>query len=179
MDRHNHYEAAFAAFLRDKRISHVAIDESRRSYEGHQSIKSLDFIVHGRWGERFVVDIKGRRFPGGKPEKPKRTWECWATQDDVTDAQLWASKFGTGYRAIFIFSYHLVSDETAQHQNDTLWTWQEKRYCLRAIPVDEYAQAMKVRSNKWGTVYLPTSDFQRLVRPLSDLLSEVRDYPPS
>ncbi len=175
MDRHNHYEAAFAAFLRDKRVTHVAVDESRRSYEGdHQSIKSVDFIVHGREGERFVVDIKGRRFPGGKPEKPKRTWECWATQADVTDAQHWASKFGTGYRALFIFSYHLVSEELDKYQDETLWTWQDKRYCLRAIPVDEYAQAMRIRSSKWGTVYLPTSEFHRLARPLSDLLSEVR-----
>jgi len=136
------------------------------------SIKSLDFIVHGSQGEQYVVDVKGRKFPGGKPEKPKRTWECWATQDDVIDAQHWAAKFGPNYRALFVFSYHLVSDMPLM-ENDTLWSWQDKRYLLRAIPVDVYAQSMKVRSPKWGTVYLHSHDFHRLVRPLHDVLADL------
>lgn len=173
MDRHNHYEAAFEAFLRDRRVNHIAIDESRRSYDGQKPIKSLDFIVHGKQGEQFVIDVKGRRFPGGTPEKPKRTWECWATQEDVDDAQLWAGKFGSNYRAIFVFSYLLTSDDLLVQPTDTLWNWRDKRYLLRAIPVDEYAQSMKVRSPKWGTVYLPALHYQRLVRPFSDLLSDV------
>lgn len=173
MDRHNHYEAAFAAFLRDRRVSHVAIDETRRSYEGQATIKSLDFIVHGRQGEQFVVDVKGRRFPGGKPEKPKRTWECWATQDDVDDAQRWAAKFGPNYQALFVFSYHLVLPEATVQNDDTLWTWLDRKYLLCAIPVHEYAQAMKVRSPKWGTVYLPSQEFQRLARPLGQVLHEL------
>ncbi|HMP17742.1 MAG TPA: HYExAFE family protein, partial [Gemmatales bacterium] len=200
--RYNHYEAAFAALLRDRRISHIAVDESRRSYDGAVSIKSLDFIVHGRGGERLVVDIKGRRYPGGRPEKPKHTWECWATREDVDDAQRWAAQFGAGYQAVFIFSYHLIASElyppriqpalsiNPSHPpanaspgtretpvagpEETLWTWQDRRYCLRAIPVVEYAQSMKVRSSKWGTVYLPTQEFRRLARPLSNLLPEVR-----
>lgn len=174
MDRYNHYETAFAALLRDRRVSFVPIDESRRSYEGNASVKSLDFIIHGSRGEQFVVDVKGRKFPGGKPEKPKRTWECWATQGDVDDAQLWASKFGPNYRALFVFSYHLVSDDMPLMEHDTLWNWQDKRYLLRAIPVDVYAQAMKVRSPKWGTVYLHSQDFHRLVRPLHDVLADLQ-----
>ncbi len=173
MDRYNHYEAAFAALLRDRRVSHIAIDESRRSYEGNVSIKSLDFIVHGSHGQQFVVDIKGRRYPGGKPDKPKRTWECWATQDDVDDARHWAKRFGPGYQALFIFSYHLVAEDIPLFENDTLWTWQDKRYLLRAVPVDLYAQSMKVRSPKWGTVYLPSREFHRLARPLHDVLTEL------
>lgn len=174
MDRSNHYEAAFSAFLRDRRVNHVPIDETRRSYDGDVTIKSLDFIVHGRHGEQFVVDVKGRRFPGGKPEKPKRTWECWATQADVDDARLWAAKFGPGYRALFVFSYHLVSDELPVEHDDTLWNWQERKYKLCVIPVDEYAQAMRVRSPKWGTVYLPSCEFHRLARPMGQVLQELQ-----
>ncbi len=174
MDRHNHYEAAFAAFLREKRVCHIAIDETRRSYLGDATAKSVDFIVHGHCGERFMVDIKGRRFPGGKPSHPKHTWESWTTKDDIEDAQYWAAKFGPNYRALFIFSYHIVSDEVATAHHDTLWVWQGKSYLLRAIPVDEYARHMKVRSPKWHTVYLSSADYQRLARPLHDFLLEIR-----
>lgn len=174
MDRHNHYEAAFAAFLRDRRVCHVAVDETRRSYEeGDASVKSVDFIVQGKLGERYVVDVKGRRFPGGTKAQPKRTWECWATRDDVTDARQWAAKFGANYQALFVFSYHLVGTELPAHDRDTLWTWQERRYLLRAIPVEEYARAMRVRSSKWCTVHLNTADFHRLVRPLQEFLPEL------
>jgi hypothetical protein len=174
MDRHNHYEAAFAAFLRDRRVCHIAVDETRRSYEeGNSSVKSVDFIVQGKLGERYVIDVKGRRFPGGTKEQPKRTWECWATRDDVTDARQWAAKFGANYQALFVFSYHLVSPELPAHNRDTLWTWQDRHYLLRAIPIHEYADAMRVRSTKWNTVYLNTVDFHRLVRPLPEYLPEL------
>jgi hypothetical protein len=174
MDRHNHYEAAFAAFLRDRRVCHVAVDETRRSYEeGDASIKSVDFVVQGKLGERYVVDVKGRRFPGGTKEQPKRTWECWATRQDVIDARRWAAQFGANYQALFVFSYYIVSAQMPAHNRDTLWSWQDKHYILRAVPVNEYAQAMRVRSNKWGTVYLQTADFHRLVRPLQDYLPEL------
>lgn len=176
MDRHNHYEAAFAAFLRERRVSFLAIDESRRSYDGQSTVKSMDFIVHGQ-SARFVVDIKGRRFPGGTQEKPRRTWECWATEDDVQDARQWALRFGSQYRALFVFMYHLVDDQVSLQPGETLWNWQDRRYLLRAIAVDEYVRSMKVRSPKWRTVYLPTAVFRQLVRPLGCMLPEVCDEP--
>jgi len=174
MDRHNHYEAAFAAFLRDRRVCHVAVDETRRSYEdGDASVKSVDFILQGRLGERYVVDVKGRRFPGGAKDQPKRTWECWATQDDVTGARRWANQFGVGYRALFVFMYHLVGQNEQEHDDrDTVWTWQGRRYLLRAVAVDDYAHCMRVRSPKWATVSLNAADFHRLVRPLQEYLPE-------
>jgi hypothetical protein len=174
MHRHNHYEAAFAAFLRDRRVCHIAVDETRRSYEeDNASVKSVDFIVQGKLGERYVVDVKGRQFPGTSKGQPKRTWECWVTRDETDDAQKWATKFGSNYRALFVFSYHLVGADLPAHNNDTLWTWQERRYLLRAIPVDEFTEVMQQRSPKWSTVYLHTADFQRLVRPLPEYLPEL------
>lgn len=174
MDRHNHYEAAFAAFLRERHVCHIAIDETRRSYLGDAPAKSLDFILHGQCGERFVVDVKGRKYPGGSAAHPKRTWESWVTREDVEDAQYWAAKFGSGYRALLIFSYYLITPVLPVHDQETSWHWQEKDYLLRAVPVEEYARHMKVRSSKWGTVDLPQAAYRRLVRPLHDLLLELR-----
>jgi hypothetical protein len=173
MDRHNHYEAAFAAFLRERRVCHIAIDETRRSFLGDAPAKSLDFIVHGQCGERFVVDVKGRRYPGGSKERPKHTWESWVTRDDVEDARYWAAKFGAGYRALFVFSYHLAAPTQLVHEPHLLWHWQQKDYLLRAIPVDDYVRVMKQRSPKWRTVHLPLADYRRLVRPLHDFLIEL------
>ena len=44
-NRDNHYEAAFEAFLRARRLPYVAVDEARRSLVADGSLKSLDFIV--------------------------------------------------------------------------------------------------------------------------------------
>ena len=91
MDRSNHYEAAFEAYLQWHRLGYVAVDETRRSLLGDKRVKSLDFVVFGDDGARLVVDVKGRRFPGGKPEKPRRVWECWSTRDDVDGLERWAA----------------------------------------------------------------------------------------
>ena len=71
MDRANHYEAAFEAYLQWHRLCYVAVDETRRSMLGEERVKSLDFIVHGDGGSRLLVDVKGRRFPGGTAERPR------------------------------------------------------------------------------------------------------------
>ena len=65
MDRSNHYEAAFEAYLQWHRLCYVAVDETRRAMLGETRVKSLDFIVYGPHGARLLVDVKGRRFPGG------------------------------------------------------------------------------------------------------------------
>src|SRR5205807_5961914 len=69
MDRSNHYEAAFEAYLQWHRLCYVAVDETRRAMLGDASVKSLDFIVHGENDCRLLIDVKGRRFPGGPPER--------------------------------------------------------------------------------------------------------------
>src|SRR5713226_2722006 len=74
MDRSNHYEAAFEAYLQWHRLCYVAVDETRRSMLGEERIKSLDFIVYGERGARLLVDVKGRRFPSGI-KHPRRVWE--------------------------------------------------------------------------------------------------------
>ena len=47
MIRSNHYEVAFEAYLRERRVGFIAIDEAKRSILGKQNIKSADFIIVG------------------------------------------------------------------------------------------------------------------------------------
>lgn len=173
MDRSNHYEAAFAALLLARRVPHVGVRESRRSWLDGQRIKSLDFILPGGGGQ-WLVDVKGRRWPGGRPERPKRSWENWATRADVVDSLAWAASFGPGSQPLFVFSYWLQDDVTLPPAPATLWSWREHRYLLRAVPVAEYAHQMRTRSPKWDTVCLPAPVFARLARPLHEFLPELR-----
>jgi hypothetical protein len=166
MDRSNHYEAAFEAYLQGHRLCYIAVDETRRALLGDRRIKSLDFVVYGGSGARLVVDVKGRRFPGGKPDKPRRVWECWSTQEDVDSLERWARVFGPDYLGLLVFAYHLAPSVELAEDTADLWEWRGRRYLLRAVPAPAYRRHMRVRSPKWDTVALPGAVFRQLVRPL-------------
>jgi hypothetical protein len=166
MDRSNHYEAAFEAYLQWHRLCYVAVDETRRAMLGETRVKSLDFIVYGDGGARLVVDVKGRRFPGGPPERPRRVWECWSTREDVDGLERWARLSGPDYQGLLVFAYLVLPAVELSADTDDLWTWRGRRYLLRAVAVADYREHMRVRSPSWGTVDLPGAVFRRLVRPL-------------
>jgi hypothetical protein len=166
MDRGNHYECAFEAYLQSQRLCYIAVDEARRSLIDEEPVKSLDFIVHGEGGRRLLVDVKGRRFPMGTPPRQRRVWECWSTEDDIRGLLRWEERFGPGFRSLLVFAYLLGPDVEVPADTEDLHTWQEQRYLFRAVSVDEYRQAMRVRSPRWRTVTLPNAMFRQLVRPL-------------
>jgi len=166
MDRSNHYEAAFEAYMQWHRLCYVAVDETRRAMLGEMRVKSLDFIVYGANGQRLLVDVKGRRFPSGPPDRPRRVWECWSTQEDIDGLERWAALSGPGYRGLLVFAYHLLAGVALPEDTEDLWTWRGRRYLFRAVAVDEYRPHLRVRSPRWGTVDLPSAVFRQLVRPL-------------
>jgi hypothetical protein len=166
MDRRNHYEAAFEDYLQQQRLCYVAVDETRRPPLGEGLVKSLDFIVFGAAGARLVVDVKGRRFPAGPPDKPRRVWECWSTRDDIDGLNRWAALSGPNYRGVLVFAYHVLASVELPADTEDVWTYRGRRYLLRGIDADDYRRCMKVRSPRWDTVTLSRSDFRRLVRPL-------------
>src|SRR5262245_58338512 len=164
MDRTNHYEAAFEAYLQWHRLCYIAVDETRRAFLGETRVKNLDFIVYGAADARLVVDVKGRRFPGG-PAGNRRVWKCWAESDDIDGLTRWANLLGPDYQALLVFAYHLLPSVELPEDTDDLWTWRGKRYLLRAVEVAEYRKHMRVHSPKWGTVNLPAAVFRELVQP--------------
>ncbi len=165
MDRNNHYEAAFEAYLKEHGYCYVAIDETRRSMLGAMRVKNLDFIVHGESNARLLIDVKGRRFPAGPEQRPRRVWECWSTLDDLDGLRHWTELFGPGYRGLLLFAYHVLPTVVLPEQTQDLWEFRDRRYLFRAVPADEYRQAMRTRSPKWGTVTLPRDVFRQIVRP--------------
>jgi hypothetical protein len=167
MDRSNHYEAAFEAYLQWHRLCYVAVDETRRPMLGESPVKSLDFIVFGENGARLVVDVKGRRFPAGPAGKQRRVWECWSTREDIDGLERWVNLWGKGYQGLLVFSYHILPSVELPAQTEDLWTWRGRRYLLRAVEVNAYRQHMRVRSPKWSTVDLPRLAYRELVRPFN------------
>jgi hypothetical protein len=169
MDRGNRYEAAFEAYLRHYCYAYVAVNEQRRTVLGAAPIKNLDFIVCDPAGDtRLMIDVKGRRFPYGPPQRRRRVWECWTNAEDVTDLQRWADAFGSGALALLVFVYELADDVELAADVTDVWHWQGRRYLLRAVDVAAYRAAMRVRSPKWDTVDLPGARFRQLARPFRD-----------
>ena len=152
MDRSNPYEAAFEAYLNEHGLCYIGVDEKKRSFLDDTPVKNLDFVVLGSGGARLLVDVKGRRFPGGPPEKQRRVWENWSTQEDIRGLTSWMRLFGPGYLGLFVFMYRIGPDEIlAEDMGDLgLWTWHETRYRLLAVPVDDYCRHMHVRSPALG-----------------------------
>jgi hypothetical protein len=165
MDRSNHYEAAFEAYLRRRRLCYVAVDEAKRSLVDDEPVKSLDFVVYGEADARLLVDVKGRKFPGGTPDEPRRVWECWAERDDVSGLRRWEQQFGPGYVGLLVFVYQIAPEISLPDDVEDLWEFRGRRYLSRAVAADEFSRHMRIRSPKWDTVDLPTSVYQSLVLP--------------
>ncbi len=171
MNRDNHYEVAFEAFLRTLGVAVVAVDEARRSYLDEDSIKSPDFLVVSSDEARLVVDVKGRRFPGGTEEHPRLVWQNWSTRDDIDSLDRWAARFGPGFRGVLAFVYHILPCVALPETTPDLFTFRDRIYLVRGVSVVEYRSAMRARSPRWGTVHLPTADFRKVVKPFSSFLT--------
>lgn len=165
MDRSNHYEAAFEAYLQWHRMCYVAVDQTRRSMLGETRVKSLDFIVYGDNGSRLLVDVKGRRFPCGSAHCPRRVWQNWTTRADLDGLARWQERCGPEYVGLLVFNYQVLPTVELPDDTADLWTWRGKRYLLRAVRADEYCRHQRLRSPKWDTVDLPGACFRQLVRP--------------
>jgi hypothetical protein len=174
MKRDNHYEAAFEAFVRTLGVAVVAVDEARRSYLDLDAVKSPDFVVVAPSRARLVVDVKGRKFPGGTAERPRMIWQNWCEAADVLALSRWADHLGPGYRGLLAFVYHIQPHVELPVDTPNVFTFRDRLYLMRAVDVHDYRAAMRTRSPRWGTVHLPTAAFRRIVRPFADFLAPAR-----
>lgn len=171
MKRDNHYEAAFEAFLRSRGVGFIAVDEAKRTMLGDGDVKSLDFIIVGPQDAKLVVDVKGRKFPGGSAEKPSMTWQNWSTLEDVEGLERWAAALGADFRGVLAFAYEIRPPFVLPNDTPDLFAFRDRTFLMRAVEVGDYKQQMRRRSPKWGTVGLPVAAFRKLVRPFSAFLS--------
>jgi hypothetical protein len=163
-DRNVHYEAAFEAFLRDKGIPCVAVDEAKRALFANAKLKSFDFVVYSKNGPNLLIDVKGRQL---RNRSSRKGFETWATEQDVNDLMQWEGVFGEGYKALLTFIYWIdppLQAEPGMYMHRNRW------YLLMAIDLAEYRNHMRRRSAKWETVSLAAEDFRSLARPIESWL---------
>lgn len=181
MRRSQHYEQAFEAYLRSNRIPYVSVDEARKALlpssaalegqGGAQALKSFDFVIYGQ-GTNLLVDIKGRKVaqrrrrhgPDARPARPRL--ESWVTRDDVDSMRIWERLFGPGFVGAFVFVYW-CQEQPPDALFQEVFIFRTRWYALRAITLEAYASAMRVRSPRWRTVHLGTQDFARLSQPVT------------
>jgi len=163
-DRSIHYEAAFEAFLRQRGIPCVAVDEAKRAIFSDAKLKSFDFVVYSKSGQNLLVDVKGRSL---RDRSRRRGFETWAEEQDVSDLLQWEQVFGEGFKAIFSFIYWIEPPLTPE---PGMFEHRDRWYLLMGIPLDEYRDHMRRRSAKWATVCLKAEDFRSLARPIESWL---------
>jgi hypothetical protein len=166
--RGNHYDAAFEAFLRDRRTPYVAVDEHRRALLEHSSLKSMDFIVYSQRTPNLLVDVKGRRFPSGGTDSGHK-WENWATAEDLPSLIQWQKVFGGDFRAVLVFAYQVIG-EKARENFASLFDFRQRTYAFYGVWADEYERVMQTRSASWQTVSVPSRAFRALRSPIGEFL---------
>ena len=169
MHRDNHYEAAFEAYLRARRLAYIAVDESRRSLVADGSLKSLDFIVSPPGRTSWLVDVKGRRFPSG--DEQKQYWKNWSTRDDLRSLAAWQAHFGADFCAALVFAYLLVGGRSPLPR-EQLFEFRGAHYGFVGIRLADYVPHARPLSDSWDTVAMPVGQFRRAARPVDAMLSE-------
>ena len=170
MKRDNHYEVAFEAFLRERGVATLPIVEARRSYLDDAEIKSPDFLVVGPASTRYVVDVKGRVFPG-RGVRSHKVWENWSPRSDVDGLTRWADRFGPGFRGVLAFVYHILPEVELMAGTPDLFEFRNRLYLVRGVNVIDYRAVMRPRSPRWGTVHPTKEAFRSVVKPFSYFLS--------
>lgn len=186
--RRFHYEQAFEHYLRANRIPYVAVDEAKKALvpakgnrpgttrdkaasgcgaDGPASLKSFDFVVYGP-GRNMLIDVKGRMFGSKSAEslESTRRFESWVTTDDVESLQHWQQLFGPDFEAVFVFAYCL-RQQPPDALFEEVFSFGERWYALREVRLADYMTRMKVRSQSWKTVHVPSTDFAGISRPFS------------
>ncbi len=164
-DRKVHYEAAFEAYLRERGVPYVAVDEARKALFSNAKLKSFDFVVYSGNGPNLLVDIKGRQLRGRSGSAS--SYQTWATEQDVADLLQWQQVFGDGFKAVLMFVYWIDPPLTP---GPGMFGHRERWYLVLGVELAEYQEHMRRRSVKWETVALPQADFRSLARPIESWL---------
>ena len=49
-----------------------------------------------------------RKWPGVSNGKVRKVWQNWAEAEDIDGLERWAARFGTGFRGVLAFVYHIL-----------------------------------------------------------------------
>ncbi len=167
--RRHHYEQAFEHYLRARRVPYVAVDEARKALLPENAgptaaLKSFDFVVYGA-NANLLIDIKGRKI--AKAAGRTAAWsrlQNWVTREDIDALGAWQGLFGAGFEATFVFLYWCV-EQPPDGLFQEVFEHRARWYAVRSVSLTDYEANMRVRSERWDTVALPSAVFERVSRP--------------
>jgi len=166
-NKNNHYEAAFEAYLRRLNLPYIPSLETHRSRLSNGStIKNLDFIVSIPGRRSWLVDIKGRLFPGGRQRRCY--WKQWATHDDLVGLLSWESLFGREFQGLLVFAYRILGDRSPVPE-EKLFPFRKRDYAFVGIKLTDYLSDVRLISPKWRTYSISASRFRSLARPFDEI----------
>lgn len=128
-------------------------------------LKNFDFVVYAEDGPNLLVDVKGRKLTASY----RSGFQNWVTQDDVDSLQHWAQLFGPGFEPAFVF-LHWCDVQPPDALFHEVFELAERWYIVQAVRLADYLPAMRTRSERWQTVSIPASHFQKVAQPLGRLL---------
>ncbi len=163
----NHYEQALKAYLREKGLPFVALDQTRMAILAGEKIKSFDLIISPPERMRILCDVKGRKLDSGACQRG-RLGDSWATRQDVEGLRHWQNVFGPDTLAAFIFAFWIADEgETDNSLSDNhLFQFDSRRYLFVVMELSAYCLKMRQRSPRWQTVYVPARAFRTLALPI-------------
>ena len=166
-NRSNHYEAAFEAQIRARRVPCVAIDEAKRALAVDGGFKSPDFLLYPGDGPNLVVEVKGKR---GKNATGRRRWENWVTTDDLDGLARWQRLFGPSFRSVLVFAYAERPPAFGLPPGEGGFAFRGRIYRFWTVELDDYLEHLRSRGPSWKAVAMARHAFRRRVRPLDDWL---------
>lgn len=163
----NHYEAAFEAYLKERKIPFLALSERYRNpLENGSTLKNFDFMISRTIGTSWLIDVKGRKFPSGKQ---KGYWKHWTTRDDLVGLKQWEKMFGKGFSGLFVFAYWICGNKSPLPE-EQLFEYRQHLYGFVGISITDYLTEIRVLSPKWHTFAMPTERFRQLARPFEEFI---------
>ncbi|MEN6385962.1 MAG: HYExAFE family protein [Phycisphaerales bacterium] len=170
MDGGNHYERAFASWLKDNGIQYLAIDQQKRTAFSRCKIKSFDFIFYTAGKKAIIAEVKGRKFTG-KTFISFGTLPNWVTDDDIEGIRKWIKIFQGQYEGIFVFAYDLTNIDVETDGRE-IFECSGKRYVFLAVKLADYMAGASLRSMKWKTLHLSAEYFRQCVIDADRLILE-------
>ena len=163
----NHYERAFEKLLVEKQLLYIAVDETKRPRYNNRKIKNFDFIVSSFSG-KYLIDIKGKTFRYGN-RNPR--FENWVREADVSGLTEWSRHF-IGFTPLLVFSYEITNPSDRAKFHD-LYVSDGRTYGMVAVDLGSYYANAKPRSKGWGAINVPSKDFDRVAKPISEFIPEI------
>lgn len=161
----NEYELAFERFLRSHHRPFLSNRQERRFLlDNGSTLKNFDYVVSGVDDENWIVDVKGRLFPGGT-NSPKY-WKNWTTRDDLVGLLRWEQILGSGGglyrdRSAFVFAYRVVGDRSPVPPEQLFFS-DGSPYAFFVVPVKIFLAEAKFISEKWQTYEIPAKRFREI-----------------